>query len=87
MPNQPPSRPSVVDLTPAEKLQLVQDLWDDLAANPEDVPIPEWQKEEVVRRKARLMSAPASGLDWEDVKRVMPVADSIARIRQQLWLA
>lgn len=67
--NQPPSSPSVFELTPSEKLQLVQDLWDDLAAHPEDVPIPDWQKEEVVRRKARLMSTPAAALDWEDVKR------------------
>lgn len=35
---------SVFDLSPAEKLQLVQDLWDDLAASPDDVPINEWQK-------------------------------------------
>jgi len=30
-------RASVFDLSPAEKLQLVEDLWDDLAANPEAV--------------------------------------------------
>ena len=30
---------SIFDLTPAEKLQLVEDLWDDLAATPESVPI------------------------------------------------
>jgi len=30
---------SIFDLTPSEKLQLVEDLWDDLASNPEVVPI------------------------------------------------
>ena len=30
---------SLSDLSPAEKLQLVEDLWDDLAANPEGVPV------------------------------------------------
>jgi len=60
---------SVFDLSPAEKLQLVQDLWDDLAATPDDVPIHQWQKEEVARRKANLMKNPASGLDWNEVKR------------------
>jgi putative addiction module component (TIGR02574 family) len=30
---------SVFDLSPAEKLQLVEDLWDDLAAVPKDVPV------------------------------------------------
>jgi hypothetical protein len=34
---------SVFDLTPAEKLQLVEDLWDDLAATPEAAPLHEWQ--------------------------------------------
>jgi putative addiction module component (TIGR02574 family) len=55
---------SVFDLSPAEKLQLVEDLWDDLAATPEAVPVHNWQKEELARRKANLMSDPASGLSW-----------------------
>ena len=59
---------SVFDLSPSEKLQLVQDLWDDLAANPESVPIPDWQKEEVARRKANLLKNPDSGLTWEEVQ-------------------
>lgn len=60
---------SVFDLSPAEKLQLVEDLWDDLAATPEAVPVHEWQKVELARRKANLMDNPASGLSWEEVKR------------------
>jgi putative addiction module component (TIGR02574 family) len=43
-------------LTPPEKLQLVEDLWDDLAATPADVPLYEWQREELARRKANLMN-------------------------------
>ena len=60
---------SVFDLSPSEKLQLVEDLWDDLAATPSDVPLPDWQMEELDRRKANLMSHPASGLGWDEVKR------------------
>ena len=60
---------SVFDLSPPEKLQLVEDLWDDLAAVPSEVPIHDWQKEELARRKANLMNNPASGLSWEEVKR------------------
>ena len=62
-------RTSIFDLSPAEKLQLVEDLWDDLAASPDDVPMHEWQKEELRRRKANLMNRPGSGLSWEEVKR------------------
>jgi putative addiction module component (TIGR02574 family) len=60
---------SVFDLSPAEKLQLVEDLWDDLAASPTAVPLHDWQKEELARRKANLMNYPASGLSWDEVRR------------------
>jgi len=60
---------SVFDLSPSEKLQLVEDLWDDLAASPENVPVHDWQLEEVARRKANLANNPSSGLSWEEVKR------------------
>jgi putative addiction module component (TIGR02574 family) len=60
---------SIFDLSPAEKLQLVEDLWDDIAAQPETVPVYDWQKQELDRRKASLLSHPASGLSWEEVKR------------------
>jgi putative addiction module component (TIGR02574 family) len=64
-----PDPTSVFDLSPSEKLQLVEDLRDDLASKPEDVPIHDWQKEEVERRKANLKNAPGSGLTWEEVLR------------------
>lgn len=60
---------SLFDLSPTEKLQLVEDLWDDLAATPEAVPVHDWQKQELARRKANLLRNPASGLSWEEVKR------------------
>ncbi len=50
-----PTNTSIFDLSPSEKLQLVEDLWDDLATTPEAVPVHDWQKEELARRKARLM--------------------------------
>ena len=37
-----PAAPSIFDLSPAEKLQLVEDLWDDIACTPEAVPVHEW---------------------------------------------
>jgi len=64
-----PSVFSVFDLSPPEKLQLVEDLWDDLAAMPSEVPLQDWQQAELARRKANLTSNPASALAWEEVKR------------------
>ena len=64
-----PTTISIFDLSPSEKLQLVEDLWDDLAATPEAVPVHDWHKEELARRKANLMQHPTSELTWEDVQR------------------
>jgi putative addiction module component (TIGR02574 family) len=60
---------SVFDLSPSEKLQLVEDLWDDLASVPVDVPVYDWQLEELERRRANLMKNPSSALSWDEVKR------------------
>jgi len=60
--------PSIFDLSPAEKLQLVEDLWDELAATPDAIPVHDWQKKELARRKANLLKNPASVLPWEGVK-------------------
>ena len=60
---------SVFDLSPAEKLQLVEDLWDDLAASPDAAPVMDWQKEELARRKANLDRHPAAAVSWEHVHR------------------
>jgi len=49
---------SIFDLSPSEKLQLVEDLWDDLASTPESVPVHEWQKQELARRKAEPYEKP-----------------------------
>ncbi len=65
--NAPLANPTVFDLSPAEKLQLVLDLWDDLAANPQDVPVHDWQIAEAERRKVNLQQNPASAATWEQI--------------------
>jgi putative addiction module component (TIGR02574 family) len=59
---------SVFDLSPSEKLQLVEDLWDDLASNSNDVEIPDWQKEELLRRMEKWEKNPPVCTSWETVK-------------------
>ena len=58
----------VFDLDPAAKLQLVEDLWDDLARKPEAVPVHDWQIDEVIQRRSRLDNDPTSGLTWTEVE-------------------
>ncbi len=60
---------SIFDLSSSEKLQLVEDLWDDLASNPDVIPVHDWQKKELDRRKRNLQKNPASVDRWENVKK------------------
>ncbi len=62
------NRPDLSDLGIAEKLQLVEDLWDEIASRPEMVPVHDWQKEELKRRKAAREKDPGSGITWEEAK-------------------
>jgi putative addiction module component (TIGR02574 family) len=60
---------SIFDLSVSEKLQLLEDLWDDIASDPAAVPVHEWQKEELDRRKQNLLKHPGSTLSWEEIQR------------------
>lgn len=62
------STDSIFNLSPPEKLQLVEDLWDDLASSPDSIPVHDWQKEELARRKANLQKHPSSALTWEEIQ-------------------
>ena len=59
---------SVFSLGAAEKLQLVEDLWDDLASRPEDVPVHPWQAQLLDERRARLKQSPETSLSWEEMR-------------------
>ncbi|NEP56975.1 MAG: addiction module protein [Symploca sp. SIO2G7] len=59
---------SLFELTLSEKLQLLEDLWDSIALVPEEIPVLDWQKEELARRKALYLQNPDSGSSWEAVK-------------------
>jgi putative addiction module component (TIGR02574 family) len=62
------SSTSIFELSVSEKLQLVEDLWDDIASTPAAVPVHDWQKEELARRKQNLLKNPASGLSWHEIQ-------------------
>jgi putative addiction module component (TIGR02574 family) len=71
--------PQVAALSNAEKLQLIGELRDDAASNPEDVPVPEWLKEELDRRLAKFDADPESGLTLDEVS--ANVRKAIADVR------
>lgn len=52
-----------------ERVQIVEDLWDSIARSNADVPIPQWQKDELDRRKLNFLRNPNVGQTWNEVKR------------------
>ena len=56
-------------LSVAERLQLVEDLWDSIAAEREHEPVPAPVLAELHERKARYDANPSSGISWADVQR------------------
>ena len=58
----------VFELTPSEKLQLVEDLWDNIAQLPDQIPVLDWQKEELAKRKAAYLQNPALSSSWSEAK-------------------
>jgi putative addiction module component (TIGR02574 family) len=55
-------------LTPTEKLHLMEELWNDLAANDEDLPIPAWHQQILSADHDRYQSNPGEGSPWSEVK-------------------
>ena len=58
----------VFELTLKEKLQLLEDLWDSIALVRDQIPVLDWHKEELARRKAAYLHNPGSGSSWEAAK-------------------
>ena len=59
---------ALMELSPIEKLELIEALWESLSATPEQLPVPDWQKLELDRRKADYQANPTALLSWEEVQ-------------------
>ena len=58
---------TIRDLGPAEKLRLVEQIWDDLATEASPLPLPEWAVAEATRRRDEMIADPNLGSTHEDV--------------------
>ncbi|WP_153555271.1 addiction module protein [Roseimaritima sediminicola] len=58
---------AIRSLDPAEKLQLVERIWDDLAAESRSIPLPDWAVAEATRRRDEMIADPKLGLTDEEV--------------------
>ena len=60
--------PDVKSLTAAEKLLLVGELWDALAAHPTEVPVSREQMAELDRRMEAYRRDPIHVISWEEIQ-------------------
>ncbi len=58
----------LTQLTVAERIQLVEDIWDSLAATPDALSLSDVQRAELDRRLAAYQASPSDGRSWADVK-------------------
>jgi putative addiction module component (TIGR02574 family) len=57
---------TIRDLSPADKLKLVERIWDDLAAEADLVPLPQWAVTEATRRRDEMLADPTLGSTHEE---------------------
>jgi putative addiction module component (TIGR02574 family) len=55
-------------LSVAEKVQLLETVWESLCAHPGDVQSPEWHREVLEERRRRLEDGRATISSWADAK-------------------
>lgn len=58
----------IEQLSVAERIQLVEDIWDTIAADPERIQITDAQRRELDRRLDAYRQNPGGGASWEEVK-------------------
>lgn len=58
----------ILQLSVAERIQMVEDIWDSIAAVPEAVPLSEEQKKELDRRLDAYHLNPDAGSPWIEVR-------------------
>jgi len=61
--------PEVRKLSAADKLQLASELWDDVAANPVEIPVPQEHIAELDRRMEAYRKNPEGVTTWEAIQR------------------
>ena len=69
------STSKLTKLPVAERLKLIEDLWDSIDAETADLPMPDWHKAELDKRLAAHERDPEAALPWHEVK-----ADIIAKL-------
>jgi putative addiction module component (TIGR02574 family) len=60
--------PQLNRLSVSEKLLIVEELWDDIAAQEGSLPLPSWHEQALAEDAARYQAHPTEGAPWPEVK-------------------
>lgn len=58
----------ILELPVAERIRLVEIIWDSIAAVPEEIPVSDELKADLARRLADFEANPEAGYPWEEVR-------------------
>lgn len=58
----------ILQMSVAERIQLVEDIWDTIAASPESLSLTDAQRQELDRRLDVHRQNPDEGATWDDLK-------------------
>lgn len=61
----------VLKLSVAERIQLLEEVWDSIIRTPELVPVTDAQKAEIDRRRERFAQGATVTRPWEEVKKTL----------------
>lgn len=62
------SLPDILKLSVTERIQLVEDIWDSIAADTKALPLTEEQRSELDGRLADAEMNPGAGTPWDEVR-------------------
>jgi len=60
--------PDILGLTVAKRIQLIEDIWDSIAAVPESLPLTEAEREELDRRLEMYAQSSDEIFNWNEFK-------------------
>jgi putative addiction module component (TIGR02574 family) len=53
----------------AERLKLIEDLWESIETDADALPLPDWHRSEIDRRLDALNAGDSVGAPWDEVRR------------------
>jgi putative addiction module component (TIGR02574 family) len=59
----------ILQLSVAERIQIVEDIWDSISRSPESLPVSEAEKTELDKRLVDYDKNPDEGIEWKTLKK------------------